>query len=95
MHGCPRSHTRSWLAKTLQGKTTNKIEIEDVTDWKVGEEIAVTCSSFDFKQTEFFSITAINGKDLTLNATLKYRHFGKSETTFAGKLSQKALTGNV
>ena len=53
---------------------------------KVGEEIAITCSSFDMKETEFFSITAVSGQELTLNQTIKFRHFGKDETTFSGQI---------
>ena len=81
MHGCEISQTWSTLADTLD-VAGNEITVnDDVSEWKVGDEIAIAATSFDHRETEYFAITAMNGQTLTLNATSQFRHLGTSTTS--------------
>ena len=102
MHGCEISQTWSTLADTLD-VAGNEITVnDDVSEWKVGDEIAIAATSFDHRETEYFAITAMNGQTLTLNATSQFRHLGTSTTSktlFGREYNQGAevalLTRNI
>ena len=49
-----------------------------LTFLKVDEEIVITSTSLDTFQSEVRKIEAINGREITLNASLDYRHLGQS-----------------
>ncbi len=77
IHGTPRT---SWtrLNSTLK-KGSNTISLIDrIPDWKVGDQIIITTTSFIANQTEIFFITAISNdfKTLTLNASAQFEHLG-------------------
>ena len=55
--------------------------VDNIPDWKVGDEIAVATSDFEHRHTEYFSIVAKSGRTLTLNATAQYAHLGSADTT--------------
>jgi ABC-type transporter Mla maintaining outer membrane lipid asymmetry ATPase subunit MlaF len=57
----------------------NQITLVTSVTWKVGDEIVIAPTDFSVWETETFGITAVsnNGKTLTLNSTLKYKHIGK------------------
>ncbi|MGL4609719.1 MAG: G8 domain-containing protein [Trueperaceae bacterium] len=91
MHGEPRT---SWtkLNRTANvGETT--LELLEAPNWRVGDQIIVASTDFDFNQAETFSITAINDKTVTLDKPLKFMHWGTTET-FNGKVvDQRAEVG--
>jgi hypothetical protein len=52
----------------------------DISDWIVGDEIALAASSFEQREHEYFSITSITGQTLGLNSTVKHLHTGSENS---------------
>jgi cell migration-inducing and hyaluronan-binding protein len=68
--------------------------------WRVGDQIVVAGTSFDFRDSEAFRIVEINGNTIKLNGTLKYNHWGRSENhlTHDGRtvtLDERAEVANL
>ncbi len=63
---------------------TNIVLVPSTVDWKVGDEIVLAPSDFDFTAYETFRINAISTietrKRIVLNGTTKYIHYGKQQT---------------
>jgi hypothetical protein len=78
LHGEART---SWtkLEGTVQAGAT-QIKVLEASQWRVGDRIVVAPTDFDPLEAEERAITAINGTTLTLDAPLKYRHWGKVQT---------------
>ncbi|XP_056378584.1 fibrocystin-L-like [Hyla sarda] len=75
LHGLPRSIYRTKLAKTaLTG--SQFITVSQPVDWKVGEEILITTTSYNPWQTEIRKITNVSDDQmtLTLNVSLSFNH---------------------
>lgn len=89
MHGCKRDILHAYLQKTVS--SGNIIELDQETDWAVGEEIVISASSFDHRETEYFTITAKDGKKLTLNADVQFRHLGAADSILTGNWNPKNL----
>ena len=89
MHGCKRDVLHAYLQKTVA--SGNIIELDQETDWAVGEEIVISASSFDHRETEYFTIMAKDGKKLTLNADVQFRHLGAADSTLTGNWNSKNL----
>ena len=75
LHG-DRVHTWTKLAKTAEAGATS-IEVLDASGWRVGDEIVLASTDFDYKQAERRTISAINGNVITLDRPLEYMHFGE------------------
>ncbi|XP_075126263.1 fibrocystin-L-like [Leptodactylus fuscus] len=75
LHGLPRSVYRTKLANTVLAGSRS-ITLTDPVDWKVGEDIVITTTSYNAWQTEARSIVTVSSdrKTLTLNASLSYNH---------------------
>jgi cell migration-inducing and hyaluronan-binding protein len=78
LHG-DRVHTWTKLANTAAAGSTT-IDVLDASGWRVGDEIALASTDYDFKQAERRTIAAIEGNAITLDRALQYMHFG--EVTF-------------
>ncbi|GGJ38048.1 G8 domain-containing protein [Deinococcus roseus] len=100
IHGQPT--LRSWTK--LNGTVavgSKTITVQDPVNWKVGDAIIITSSSFynpysPKSQTEQRLITAISGNTLTLNQGLTYGHWGAdaagvNEQAEVGLLSRNVL----
>ena len=87
IHGCQIRTTWSTLKNTLMVGDSSITVDGDVSEWKVGDEIAVATTDYEQRHTEYFSIGAISGQVLTLSATASYRHLGTS-TTQTNKLGR-------
>jgi len=75
MHGVPRTVTWTKLANTAD-KDATSIELTDETDWKVGERIVIASTSFSNREAETRVIKTItNGKTITFDEPLLYKHF--------------------
>ncbi|WP_034342603.1 G8 domain-containing protein [Deinococcus misasensis] len=87
--------TRTWTrlnGNVTAGSTT--ITVQDPINWKVGDEIIITSSSFynpysPKSQTERRQIKKIEGQTLTLSMPLSYAHWG----TDASGVNQRAEVG--
>ncbi|XP_056378576.1 fibrocystin-L-like isoform X2 [Hyla sarda] len=75
LHGLPRSVYRTKLAKTaLTG--SQFITVSQPVDWKVGEEILITTTSYNAWQMETRKIMNVSADQmtLTLNVSLNFNH---------------------
>ncbi|CAH2285754.1 fibrocystin-L [Pelobates cultripes] len=79
LHGLPRSVYKTKLAQTAVAGSTN-ISLSDPVDWKVGEYILITTTSYNASQSEIRQISGISDdhKNLTLNASLTFTHIGET-----------------
>ena len=61
----------------------NFIEVLDPIDWKVGDEIVIAPTGFEYAEHEKRRITKIEnqGKTLYLDAPLKFFHYGSRDIT--------------
>lgn len=75
LHGEPR---RGWtrLAQSAPAGAT-QISVLDASDWRVGDRIVLASTDYNPRQAEVRTIQAISGNTLTLDAPLKYPHFGE------------------
>lgn len=101
IHGSPVSHTWIKLGADVAAGASKVTLSEDMTDWRVGDEVIATATSRargsgsfrDGKepQTEQRAITAIDGATITLDRPLKFDHSGTGE--FRGEVA--LLSHNV
>ncbi len=86
LHGIPRTPSWTRLSQTASAGS-NQLSLVEVVDWKVGEEIVISTTSYAPFETETFKITAvnINKNIITLNASLAYDHIVAAETFANGK----------
>ncbi|MEK9871669.1 MAG: G8 domain-containing protein, partial [Gammaproteobacteria bacterium] len=75
LHG---NRTNAWtkLAKTA-GAGSSTIEVLNADQWQVGDQIVLASTDFDARQAETRSITGIRNNRITLDAPLKYMHYGE------------------
>ncbi|XP_053571903.1 fibrocystin-L [Bombina bombina] len=79
LHGIPRSVYKTKLSTTAEAGS-NYITLVDAVDWKVGEDVVITTTSYDAWQTETRKIINISPdmKNLTLNSSLTFKHIAKT-----------------
>ena len=75
LHG-DRQNSWTKLSKTAAAGT-NRIEVLDGSEWRVGDEIVLASTDFDPRQAERRTISAIRGNRITLDKNLEYMHFGQ------------------
>jgi cell surface hyaluronidase len=79
------SNRTSWTRLGAHAnKGANSISVLEANNWRVGDKIAIASTDYNSRQAEKFTISAISGNNITLNAALKYNHFGQTQS-FAGK----------
>ncbi len=90
LHGAPLSRTWVKLGADVQPKDASVMLSEEVTGWRVGDEVIVTGSKHQYRNrtfrdnpdsvgTEKRKITKIEGRTLHLDKPLEYEHFGSGE----------------
>lgn len=89
IHGAPLSRTWVELGADVKPGDSQVVLDEEVTGWRVGDEIIVTGSKRvsggperndpDSVTTEERKITKIDGRTLTLDRPLKHEHFGSGD----------------
>jgi len=66
-------------------------------DWQVGEEISIASTSYNSREAEQRTITAITNADtnpvITLDKPLEYRHFAATETYGDKQIDMRAEVG--
>ena len=79
--GIPRTPVWTTLGATVQAGGT-EITLSENVEWEVGDEIVITSTSFEGKQSETAVITAISNSQttLTLSSPLQYQHVYETET---------------
>lgn len=75
IHGVARTSWTRLNTTAKRGSNTITL-IDQVPDWRVGDEIIITTTTFVANQTEVFVISAISSdfRTLTLNTTVNYDH---------------------
>eukprot|EP00913_Durusdinium_trenchii_P028293 g26521.t1 len=91
IHGSPLSHSWVKLGQDVKAGDQTVTINEDVTGWRVGDEVIVTGSKRvdrhyrtfrnrpDAVSTESRKIEKIDGRTITLDKPLKHEHFGSGE----------------
>jgi len=78
LHGEPRKGWTKLASSAPAG--ARQITVLDASGWRVGDRIVLASTDYNPRQAEVRTIQAIAGNTLTLDAPLKYPHFG--EVTF-------------
>ncbi|KAM9340526.1 fibrocystin-L-like [Symphorus nematophorus] len=102
LYGQPHSVYHTKLAATAAAGS-NTLNLRTSVDWKVGDEVAISTSSYSAMETEKRQITAVSsdGRVLTLNQPLTYTHIGETHsvtgTSFSYTLAADVglLTRNI
>jgi len=82
LYGTPRVATTATLFTTLlQGST--ELTLTESPDWKIGDEIVVSPTSYASQQAEKFKIIAISGSSVILDHAAQYDHFALDVNTAA------------
>ena len=82
LHGAPMNRTWVELGADLKPGDTTVTLAENVTGWRVGDEIIVTGAKKDYQgghSTEERRISKIDGTTVTLDQPLKHEHFGNGQ----------------
>ncbi|XP_056106662.1 fibrocystin-L-like [Rhinichthys klamathensis goyatoka] len=95
LYGMPHNVYHTKLANTSQAGNST-LSLQESVDWKVGEKILLSTTSYDPWQTEIRTITAISdyGRTLTLDQPLSFTHIGESYSV-PGTSRSYQLAGNV
>ncbi|XP_065804470.1 fibrocystin-L [Labrus bergylta] len=81
LYGQPHNVSHTKLSATAVAGS-NKLSLRESVDWQVGEEIAVSSSSYNARETEKHKISAVSadGRELTLDQPLTHRHIGETHS---------------
>jgi cell migration-inducing and hyaluronan-binding protein len=91
LHGEPR-HGWTRLDATVEpGGTT--IELARPMPWRVGDRIVLASSDYWRQHDEERTITAVDGRTLTVDAPLEYRHWGELQRYAGGVVDERAEVG--
>jgi cell migration-inducing and hyaluronan-binding protein len=91
LHGETRT---PWLrlARTAPAGAT-ALELERNPGWRVGDRLVVASTDFDPLQAEEVVVTAVSGSTVTLEAPLRFAHFGDRQTIAGVTLDERAEVG--
>nr|XP_055075552.1 fibrocystin-L-like [Misgurnus anguillicaudatus] len=78
LYGMPHDVYHTKLANTVQAGN-NTLSLEETVDWKVGDQILLSTTSYDPWQTEIRTISAVSddGRTLILDRPVSYTHIGQ------------------
>ncbi|XP_073714826.1 fibrocystin-L [Misgurnus anguillicaudatus] len=95
LYGMPHNVYHTKLAKTVQAGN-NTLSLEETVDWKVGDQILLSTTSYDPRQTEIRTINGVSddGRTLILDRPVSYTHIGKRYNV-PGSSRSYQLAGNV
>ena len=97
MHGPTRTPTWTELETTsLAG--SNTITLKEQVDWQVGEEISIAPTSYEAREAERRTISAIDNSNpakpvITLDKALDYKHFAETQTFGSDTIDMRAEVG--
>nr|XP_009292515.1 fibrocystin-L isoform X2 [Danio rerio] len=95
LYGMPHNVYHTKLASTSQAGNST-LSLQESVDWKAGDKILLSTTSYDPWQTEIRTIAAVSdyGRTLTLDQPLTYTHIGESYSV-PGTSRSYQLAGNV
>ena len=85
MHGVDSGISFTKLASTANAGDT-AIELMEEVGWSVGDEIVISATSYELKETERKSITAISGTTITIDSALEFTHISETTTLEDGNV---------
>ena len=75
----------SWSQLTATAEAgDDTLQVADTDGWRVGDEIVVASTDFDFEQAEKRTITDVSGGRVTLDEPLETMHYGETQS-FGGR----------
>ena len=84
----------SWSQLTATAEVgDDTLQIADTDGWRVGDEIVVASTDFDFEQAEKRTITDVSGGRVTLDEPLETMHFGETQSFGGQTLDERAEVG--
>ena len=92
LHGLPPEKTWTRLEETATAGS-DTIRVVDSVDWKEGDRIVITSTSFEAKQSEVFEIVEVSDNEITLDGSLTFDHIVDSGSQFALSYSISAEVG--
>ena len=99
LHGKPVNNTWTHLAVTADANATEITVVDDISDWEVGDEIVIpsTNNRHSMGESEKCVISAIgvDGKTITLEEPLKYKHISISQTFGSTEVETRAEVGRL
>jgi cell migration-inducing and hyaluronan-binding protein len=91
LHG--RSRTTWTKLTATAGAGANQLTVAGPIDWEIGDRIVIASTDFDPLQAEEGILTAVQGSLMTLQAGLRWAHWGQSQM-YAGKaVDERAEVG--
>ena len=79
IHGVAKSPYWTFIENSVSAGDTT-LTLSEATDWVVGDVLAIAPSSFNNKEKEKVTITAISGTSVTFEPALKYDHYSAIES---------------
>ena len=93
MYGKERKVYWTYLKTTIEANSKN-IVVTKATDWVIGDEIIITTTNMEPRNTEKFKITNIvDGDKITLDRVPKYKHTAYSKTINKYDVTMTAKVG--
>jgi hypothetical protein len=97
MHGVERSPTWTLLDTTVEAGGS-QVTLAEAVDWQVGEEVAIAPTSYEPREGEKRTISAIDRSNpdkpiLTFSDPLEYKHFAKIEEYGGEEIDMRAEIG--
>jgi hypothetical protein len=89
LHGECRLAWSKLASDALVGATQLQLA-DSASSWRVGDRILLVSSSYDPRQAETVTITAINGNTVSFLPALQYRHVGLVQSYDGKTLDQRA-----
>ncbi|XP_044191170.1 PKHD1 like 1, tandem duplicate 1 [Thunnus albacares] len=88
LYGQPHNVYHTKLAATADAGS-NSLRLTQSVDWKVGDEVAISTTSYNASETEKHKITAVSsdGLVLTLDQPLAHTHIGETHSVSGTSLS--------
>ncbi len=97
LHGAP---VQSWTRLAQHARVGESvIELDEKTEWRVGDRIALSATGFDPAESEEAIVGAIDGRRIQLSLPLTYSHWGELQAIAGRLLDERAevalLTRNI
>ena len=82
------------LSETVEPGATQLTTI-DTVDWRTGDLVVVTSTSYDAFETEVFEVVSVQQNVVTLNDSFRYTHVGEQETIGSVSYTLRAEVGRL
>lgn len=91
IHGEPRQGWTRLRATAAAGSAT--LELVDAPAWRAGDRLVVASTDYDPARAEEVVVASVSGRTVTLQAPLRYAHWGELQSFGGRTLDQRAEVG--